>query len=91
MRRIALICAVALLLLVFVSCKGWGPQDPVTTPPEQVSEEPTSSETTPEVTTPEVTTPEETTPEETTPEATTPAVTEPDFENDPDPDGTKRY
>jgi hypothetical protein len=28
---------------------------------------------------------------ETTPEETTPAVTEPDFENDPDSDGTKRY
>ena len=37
------------------------------------------------------TTPEETTPEETTPEETTPVATEPDFENDPDPDGTKRY
>ncbi len=86
MRRISLICAVALLLLVFVSCKGWGPQDPVTTPTEQATQAPTSSETTPEVTTPE-----ETTPEETTPEATTPAVTEPDFSNDPDPDGTKRY
>jgi hypothetical protein len=69
------------LLLVFVSCKGWGPQDPVTTPTEQATQAPTSSETTPEVTTPE----------ETTPEETTPAVTEPDFENDPDSDGTKRY
>lgn len=76
MRRIALVCAIALLLLVFVSCKGWGPQDSVTTPTEQATQAPTSSETTPE---------------ETTPEETTPAVTEPDFENDPDSDGTKRY
>ena len=51
---------------------------------------PTGEQTTTDITT-EETTPEETTPEETTPEATTPAVTEPDFSNDPDPDGTKRY
>jgi hypothetical protein len=46
---------------------------------------PASAHTTPTQTTCE------TTPEETTPEETTPAVTEPDFENDPDSDGTKRY
>lgn len=56
-------------------------------------EEPTTPEPSFEVTTPrgEETTPEVTTPEETTPEQTTPAVTEPDFSNEPDPDGTKRY
>lgn len=54
-------------------------------------EENTSSFSTLPETTPEETTPEETTPEETTPEQTTPAVTEPDFSNEPDPDGTKRY
>ena len=50
-----------------------------------------SEETTPEETTPEETTHEVTLPEETTPEETTPIVTEPDFSNQPDPDGTKRY
>lgn len=29
--------------------------------------------------------------EETTPAQTTPAATDPDFPNEPDPDGTKRY
>ena len=59
-------------------------------PPTSEEERDTPFSTLPE-TTPEETTPEETTPEVTAPEETTPAVTEPDFSNDPDPDGTKRY
>lgn len=85
MRRI-LILLVAALLLALASCEGWGPQEPVTTLPALVTTEDTTEGTTPTQTTPEATTPEATTPEE-----TTPAVTEPDFPNQPDPDGTKRY
>lgn len=86
MRRIFILLAVAALLLAFASCEGRGPQEPVTTLPALVTTEDTT-----EGTTPTQTTPEETTPEATTPEETTPAVTEPDFPNQPDPDGTKRY
>lgn len=85
MRRI-LILLVAALLLALASCEGWGPQEPVTTLPALVTTEDTTEGTTPTQTTPEATTPEATTLEE-----TTPAVTEPDFPNQPDPDGTKRY
>ena len=79
MRRI-LILLVAALLLAFASCEGWRPQEPDQTSQTLVTTENTTEETT-----------EQTTPEETTPEATIPAVTEPDFPNQPDPDGTKRY
>ena len=82
MRRVFIICAVAALLFVLVACEGWRPKEPdVTIPTPTVT-----MQTTPETTTPEVTTPKETTPEE-----TTPTVTEPDFENDPEDGGTKRY
>ncbi len=82
MRISQLICAVLLsvALLLLCSCEFFGAPTDVTT----VANE--------NVTTPfEETTPEETTPEVTTPEETTPAVTEPDFSNEPDDDGTKRY
>lgn len=82
MRRIYIICAVAVLLLALVSCNDGHSNGSVTTLPALV----TTAQTTPEATTPEATTPEETTPEETTPE-----VTEPDFSNPSDQDGTKRY
>ena len=95
MRRVCSICATVVLLLaccVLTACTPNANEDitlpalahttPVMTTPE---------ETTPTQTTPEETTVEESTPEETTPKETTPAVTEPDFENNPDPDGTKRY
>ena len=75
--------AIALVIcLSLVSCSIF--------PPTSEEERDTPFSTLPE-TTPEETTPEETTPEVTAPEETTPAVTEPDFSNDPDPDGTKRY
>ena len=85
MRRVLILLAVAALLLAFASCEGWGPQEPDQTSQTLVTTENTTEETT------EQTTPEATTPEATTPEETTPAVTEPDFPNQPDPDGTKRY
>ena len=80
MRRILILLAVAVLLLAFASCEGWGPQEPDQTSQTLVTTENTTEEPT-----------EQTTPEETTPEATIPAVTEPDFPNQPDSDGTKRY
>lgn len=80
MRRVLILLAVAALLLALASCEGWGPQEPDQTSQTLVTTENTTEETT-----------EQTTPEETTPEATIPAVTEPDFPNQPDPDGTKRY
>ena len=82
MRRVFIICAVAALLFVLVACEGWEPQEPNGTIPIPT----VTMQTTPETTTPEVTTPEQPTPEQ-----TTPTVTEPDFENDPEDGGTKRY
>ena len=87
MRRICFICALAVLLLVLASCNGWGQQEPITTLPALV----TTEESVAESSTPLETTPLETTPPETTPEETTPTITEPDFPNQPDSDGTKRY
>ena len=86
MRRICILLAAVVLLLMPASCDFRKPDAPTTTP-----EQTTAEITTPESTTSEQTTPEVTTPEDTTPEETTPAVTEPDFSNTPDPDGTKRY
>ncbi len=88
MRFSQLICAVLLsiALMLLCSCSFLGAPTDVTTAANE-----NATTTPPEGTTPDVTTPEETTPEETTPEETTPAVTEPDFSNEPDPDGTKRY
>lgn len=85
MRRICILLLVV-LVAVFVSCSNEQPNEPILTGAQTTTEK-----TTPVMTTPEETTTEVTTPEETTPEETTPAVTEPDFENNPDPDGTKRY
>ncbi len=88
MRRTSLACALLGLIVccVLSACSLGAPnKGDYVTLPALVHTTPTQTtcETTPE---PEVTTPEETTPEE-----TTPAVTEPDFENDPESDGTKRY
>lgn len=82
MRRICIICAVAVLLLALVSCNDGHSNGSVTTLPALVTTEQTTTE--------ETTLPE-TTFEETTPEETTPTVTEPDFSNEPEDGGTKRY
>lgn len=96
MRRFCILFALLCLCVMLASCINLQPQGGDVTLPALVITTPadTTNETTPQIplteTTPEVTTPDETTPIE-TPEETTPAVTEPDFENNPDPDGTKRY
>ena len=76
MRRVCILLVALALLAAFVSCNREQPEVPT----------PTTEQATTEATTPVAATSEET-----TPEVTTPAVTEPDFENNPDPDGTKRY
>ena len=86
MRYVCICLAALVLLMCFASCsENPSKNDDVTLPALVVTiPAETTNETTEETT-------EETTPQETTTEQTTPAVTEPDFENNPDPDGTKRY
>ena len=87
MRYVCMCLAALVLLMCFASCsENPSKNDDVTLPALVVT---TPVDTT--YVTTEESTSQETTPEETTPEETTPAVTEPDFENNPDPDGTKRY
>ncbi len=87
MRRFCILLALVCLCVMLASCINLQPQgDDVTLPALVVT---TPVDTT--YVTTEESTSQETTPEESSIEETTPAVTEPDFENNPDPDGTKRY